>query len=184
MKKSNEKKRKLISTNQVIIYVVWFIVLFVVTMYFSAKRNEYFQEINNKVQNIVSKYGYIKEENISDKNDLHYRVGDDSDIWINLEYDENGYTIKQCQFTYNSYEDSSYKVDYYYDVIDSILPNINIYNYKEQIDYAINNRLYEENGPYMIKLDTRNGNRCFIFIHDNISNYFEYNYDIEIEFHS
>lgn len=175
------KKSKLISTGQIITYVIWFIFLFILTLYFSSKRNEYFQDITNKVENATSKYGYVIEENISNKKDLHYESGDDSKLWIKLNYNDDGYVLDHCEFEYDNYSDSSYKVDYYYDVINSILPEIKIYEYKDQIDYAIENKLYEENGSYMIDF-TSFGKKGYIFIHDNTSDYFDYEYNISVKF--
>ena len=182
MKKNNIKRKKLISIDQIIVYAVWLAFLLVITMYFSSKRNEYLQEIDNKIQSVVVKYGYTKDENMSDKNNLYYKSGNDSSIQIRLEYDKKGYVLDHCEFEYESYDDSSYKIDYYYDVIDSILPEINIREYKEQIDYAIENKLYEEDGAYMITLNTENGRYGHIFIHDNITNYRDYEYNISVQF--
>lgn len=175
------KKSNLISVGQIITYIAWFIFLFVLTLYFSSKRNEYFQDIENKVETVTSKYGYIIEEDISNKNDLHYESGDDSKLWIRLNYNDDGYILEHCKFEYDNYTDSSYKIDYFYDVINSILPEIKIYEYKEQIDYAIENKLYEEDGSYMIKI-TKHEKNGYIFIHDNTSNYFDYEYNISVEF--
>lgn len=183
MRKDDSRKTKLISINQVFIYGIWTVILLAITMFLSSKRNEYFQEIDNKIQSIVSKYDYIKDDSMTDKNNLYYMSGEDSAIQIRLEYDRNGYIIDRYDFEYKNYDNSSYKIDYYYDVINSILPDINIYSYKEQIEYAINNKLYEEDGSYMIRLNTEKYKYGYIYIHDNYYNYKEYNYDISIEFY-
>lgn len=175
------KKGKFISTEQMIAYIIWFIVLIIFTIYFSAKRNEFFLDVTNRVETAISKYGYVIEENISDKIDLHYESGEDSKFWISLSYNNDGYILEHCEFEYDNYSDSSYKVDYYYDVINSILPEIKIYEYKEQIDYAIENKLYEEDGTYMINF-TKYGKKGYIFIHDNTSNYSDYEYNISVKF--
>ena len=184
MKKENFKKTKLISINQVAMYIVWLVILLFVTNYFSTKRNEYYQQFDNEIQNNILKYGYVLDNTISNKSNLNYNLGKESSIRIELEYNNDGYIFDGVDFEYENYNDSMHQVEFYYDVINSILPNIDIYKYKDQIEYAIDNKLYEEDGSYLIKLNNNDTHKkCYIHIYDNYNDYYKYNYRINIEFY-
>ena len=177
------KKNKMFSTEQIVMYSIYILILICITIFLVAKRNANFREIDYKIESIVSRYGYIKVDGLSNKKYLYYKSGEDSEIKINLEYDVNNYIIESCDIEYDNYDNSSFKIDYLYRMVNSILPDSNIYDYEEEVEYAINNKLYEEDRIYKIRMNTEKYKYGYTTIYDNTSNCTNHNYSISIDYY-
>ena len=133
------EKPRFFTVPRIIFYVIFFMVLLIVTLLnYQINKKPLEEEVNNFFDEILTPYNYKKVED--SVYDIEYEKGNwelGSNINCSINYNMKSYEIKDCDFDIDEYDDNIF------DICDKISPENELRKFKDRLEEIIENKEYE-----------------------------------------